>query len=976
MTYKLGIDVGSTTLKAVVLDEYDNIIYKSYERHKSKVRQMSVSKLKELKSLLDGKRISLAITGSAGLGIANDAGFPFVQEVFATAQAVRKYYPTTDVVIELGGEDAKIIFLKGAMEERMNSTCAGGTGAFIDQMASLLDVDLETMDKLSLEHTTLYPIASRCGVFAKSDIQPLINQGCEKSNLAASIFQAVVDQSIAGLAQGRKIEGNVLFLGGPLHFLKGLQERFKDTLHLQDDEANFPELSPYFVALGSAVYASNETEAYSYDEILSKMEAMAAMKVVTTGLPPLFANDEEYEEFKKRHTAAKVDSNDIHTYKGKAYLGIDAGSTTTKVVLLDEDCKILYESYANNKGNPVDVIQRELEKIYGMMEDRIQIVHSAVTGYGEELIKHAFHLDVGVVETIAHYHAAKHFNPNVDFIIDIGGQDMKCFRIRDNTIDDILLNEACSSGCGSFIETFAHSMGYEIQEFAKMGLKGKHPVDLGTRCTVFMNSSVKQAQKNGATMEDISAGLCMSVVKNALYKVIRAKSPDDIGKNIVVQGGTFLNDTVLRSFELELGRNVIRPSISHLMGAFGAALIAKDKNIDHSTILDKEAVHNFTHSSQAFTCQLCTNHCSLTVNTFSDNNKLIAGNKCERPIRGTVSKEKLPNLYEFKYEQLRNLKPVSGVRGKIGIPLVLNMYDTLPFWHSFFTNLGYEVVLSDPSSKALYSLGQHTIPSDTVCYPAKLVHGHIQSLINKGIDTIFYPCMTYNVNETMSDNHFNCPVVAYYPEVIEGNMDVENINFLYPYVYMEDPMVFQQKIFEYFNDRQMDISLKEIQTASKHAYAEYHEFKQRIKDEGKKALAYAKEHNLNTIILAGRPYHVDPQINHGIHRLLNNLGFVVISEDSIEKQPVLPSVQVLNQWTYHARMYNAAQFVAHQDHMELIQLVSFGCGIDAITTDEVKEILRSNNKLYTQIKIDEVDNLGAVKIRCRSLQAAMEEREK
>ena len=976
MTYKLGIDVGSTTLKAVVLDDYDNIIYKSYERHKSKVRQMSVSKLKELKSLLDGKRISLAITGSAGLGIANDAGFPFVQEVFATAQAVRKYYPTTDVVIELGGEDAKIIFLKGAMEERMNSTCAGGTGAFIDQMASLLDVDLETMDKLSLEHTTLYPIASRCGVFAKSDIQPLINQGCEKSNLAASIFQAVVDQSIAGLAQGRKIEGNVLFLGGPLHFLKGLQERFKETLHLQDDEANFPELSPYFVALGSAVYASNETEAFSYDEILSKMEAMAAMKVVTTGLPPLFANDEEYEEFKKRHTAAKVDSNDIHTYKGKAYLGIDAGSTTTKLVLLDEDCNILYESYASNKGNPVDVIQRELEKIYGMMEDRIQIAHSAVTGYGEELIKHAFHLDVGVVETIAHYHAAKHFNPNVDFIIDIGGQDMKCFRIRDNTIDDILLNEACSSGCGSFIETFAHSMGYEIQEFAKMGLKGKHPVDLGTRCTVFMNSSVKQAQKNGATMEDISAGLCMSVVKNALYKVIRAKSPDDIGKNIVVQGGTFLNDTVLRSFELELGRNVIRPSISHLMGAFGAALIAKDKNIDHSTILDKEAVHNFTHSSQAFTCQLCTNHCSLTVNTFSDNSKHIAGNKCEKPIRGTASKEKLPNLYEFKYEQLRNLKPVSGVRGKIGIPLVLNMYDTLPFWHSFFTNLGYEVVLSDPSSKALYSLGQHTIPSDTVCYPAKLVHGHIQSLINKGIDTIFYPCMTYNVNETMSDNHFNCPVVAYYPEVIEGNMDVEKINFLYPYVYMEDQMVFQQKIFEYFNDRQMNISLKEIQTASKHAYTEYHEFKQRIKYEGKKAIAYAKEHNLNTIILAGRPYHVDPQINHGIHRLLNNLGFVVISEDSIEKQPVLPSVQVLNQWTYHARMYNAAQFVAHQDHMELIQLVSFGCGIDAITTDEVKEILRSNNKLYTQIKIDEVDNLGAVKIRCRSLQAAMEEREK
>lgn len=975
MTYKLGIDVGSTTLKALVLNDHDEIVYKSYERHKSKVREMSVSKLRELKELLQGQRISLAITGSAGLGIADDAGFPFVQEVFATAQAVRKYYPASDVVIELGGEDAKIIFLQGTLEERMNSTCAGGTGAFIDQMATLLDVDLETMDQLSLEHTTLYPIASRCGVFAKSDVQPLINQGCEKSNLAASIFQAVVDQSIAGLAQGRNIEGNVLFLGGPLHFLKGLQERFKETLQLSDAQANFPELAPYFVALGSAVYAANETTDFSYEELLERMERMAAKKVQTAGLPPLFENDQEYEEFKKRHTSAKVDRSDIHTYKGKAFLGIDAGSTTTKLVLIDEQCKILYESYANNLGNPVDVVQKELMKIYELMEDRIQIVHSAVTGYGEELMKHAFHLDIGVVETIAHYHAARHFNPQVDFIIDIGGQDMKCFRIRDHTIDDILLNEACSSGCGSFIETFARSMGYDIQEFAKMGLFGKHPVDLGTRCTVFMNSSVKQAQKNGASMEDISAGLCMSVVKNALYKVIRAKSPDDIGKQIVVQGGTFLNDTVLRSFELELGRNVIRPSISHLMGAYGAALIAKEKGAASSTILSKEDVKSFTHTSQAFNCALCTNHCNLTVNTFADGRKHIAGNKCERPVTGKVNRDKLPNLYDYKYEELIKLKGVPGIRGKIGIPLVLNMYDNLPFWHSFFTNLGYEVVLSDRSSKALYSLGQHTIPSDTICYPAKLVHGHIQSLINKGLKTIFYPCMTYNVNEEMGDNHFNCPVVAYYPEVIEGNMDVRDVNFLYPYVYLEDKNIFDQKMFEYFQSESMDIPFKDVQAASNHAYFAYQQFKDRVKEEGRNAVEFARRNHRNVVVLAGRPYHIDPQINHGIHRLMNDLGFVVISEDSIEKQPVLPSVHVLNQWTFHSRMYNAAQYVAHQEHMEMIQLVSFGCGIDAITTDEVKDILRDNGKLYTQIKIDEVDNLGAVKIRCRSLLAAMEERE-
>lgn len=974
MTYKVGIDVGSTTLKAIVLNDTDEIIYQSYERHKSKVRELSVEKLEELRSLLEGKEVALTITGSAGLGIAQDADFPFVQEVFATAQAVKTYYPRTEVVIELGGEDAKIIFLKGSLEERMNSTCAGGTGAFIDQMASLLDVDLETMDALSLQHTKLYPIASRCGVFAKSDVQPLINQGVEKSNLAASIFQAVVDQSIAGLAQGRNIEGNVLFLGGPLHFLKGLQERFVETLHLRQGEANFPDLSPYFVALGAAVYAKGQRPV-SYERLLERLKQAANKKIENVGLPPLFEHDEAYLEFKDRHHQSRVAHGDIKTYEGKAYLGIDAGSTTTKLILIDDSDNILHESYTNNLGNPVDVIRKELLTIYQQMNPNITIYQSAVTGYGEELMKHAFHLDIGVVETIAHYTAAKHFNPNVDFIIDIGGQDMKCFRIKDHSIDDILLNEACSSGCGSFIETFAKSMGYDIEQFAVMGLASQHPVDLGTRCTVFMNSSVKQAQKNGASMEDISAGLCISVVKNALYKVIRAKSADDIGKEIVVQGGTFLNDTVLRSFEQELGRNVIRPGIAHLMGAYGAALLAKEKAKKQGTILHKEALENFTHTSQAINCGLCTNHCNLTINAFQDGSKHIAGNKCERPITGKANVDQLPNLYEDKYEMLMSLKSVPGERGKIGIPLVLNLFDTLPFWHTFFTSLGYEVVLSDRSSKALYASGQHTISSDTICYPAKLVHGHIQSLLDKGVHTIFYPCMSYNIDEQMSDNHFNCPVVAYYPEVIEGNMELGDIDFMYPYLYMNDPKTFEKKIGEYFADHYMDIGKSELSHATKEAYAAYHKSHEAIYRKGDEAIAFAKANHRKVIVLAGRPYHIDPQINHGIDRLLTNLGFVVISEDAIRKQPQLPSLHVLNQWTFHARMYNAAQFVTTQPTMELIQLVSFGCGIDAVTGDEVKDILRNHNKLYTQIKIDEVDNLGAIKIRCRSLLAAMEERE-
>ncbi len=974
MTYKLGIDVGSTTLKAVLLDKNDQMIYKSYERHKSRVRELCVEKLVELKDYLVNKEIKIAITGSAGLGIAASSEVSFVQEVFACAIGVKKYYPNVDCVVELGGEDAKIIFLKGSLEERMNSTCAGGTGAFIDQMASLLDVDLETMDQLALNHTTLYPIASRCGVFAKSDIQPLINQGVAKENLAASIFQAVVDQSITGLAQGRKIEGTVLFLGGPLYFFKGLQQRFKETLKLDDEHALFPELSPYFVALGSALYAASEKDAYTYDELLHKMEIMAKEVIVSDSLPPLFESDDEYALFMKRHHEATLEKRDIKSYVGNAYLGIDCGSTTTKVVLIDEEDEILYQSYANNLGNPIEVIRNELLKIYELCEDRIVIKGSAVTGYGEELMKNAFHIDYGVVETMAHYHAAKHFNPNVDFIIDIGGQDMKCFKIKDNSIEDILLNEACSSGCGSFLETFAKSMGYEIKEFAALGLAGKHPVDLGTRCTVFMNSSVKQAQKNGASIEDISAGLCISVVKNALYKVIRARSKDDIGKEIVVQGGTFLNDTVLRSFELELGRNVIRPVIAHLMGAYGCAILIKAHDLDASSILTYDEVKQFKHTSKAYNCGLCNNHCSLTINTFSDGSRHVAGNKCERPVIGRANKENLPNLYDYKYQLLVNFIQHEVTRGQIGIPLVLNMYDQLPFFANFFSKLGFEVILSDPSSKALYSKGQHTISSDTICYPAKLVHGHIQSLIDKGIKKIFYPCMSYNVQEGFSENHYNCPVVAYYPEVIDANVDLDDVKLIYPYLYLENQEVFKRKIFDELN-KHYDIAYTTICEASAYAYQKYQEYKQKVLDAGQKALQFAKENNKKVIVLAGRPYHIDPQINHGIHRLLSNLGVVVLSEDSIPLHTHMPNVNVLNQWTFHARMYRAASFVSQNENMELIQLVSFGCGIDAITSDELKDILQSQNKLYTQIKIDEIDNLGAIKIRCRSLLAAMDERE-
>ncbi len=975
MTYKLGLDVGSTTIKAVVLDENDNVVYKSYERHKSRVREMAYDKILELGSLLAGKKIKASITGSAGLGIATIAHIDIVQEVFATTKAVKRFLPESDVVIELGGEDAKIIFLRGALEERMNSTCAGGTGAFIDQMASLLNVDLAQLDTLSLNYTKLYPIASRCGVFAKTDIQPLINQGADKANIAASIFQAVVDQTITGLAQGRRIDGKILFLGGPLSFNKGLRQRFIETLKVKEEDTNLPELAPYFVALGAAVFAEGNTKVFDYESLRKALYASSQAKIENVGLPPLFESDSDYIAFNERHNKADVATRSLHDYQGQAYLGIDAGSTTTKIVLLDNENNILYSNYTSNQGNPIDVVKEQLQHIY-QQNKNIHIASSSVTGYGEELIKEAFHFDSGVVETIAHFTAAKHFQPNVDFIIDIGGQDMKCFKIKDDRIDEIILNEACSSGCGSFIETFAKSLGYDIKAFAQMGLLGKQPVDLGSRCTVFMNSSVKEAQKNGAAIEDISAGLALSVVKNALYKVIRIKDPQELGENIVVQGGTFLNDTVLRSFEIELQKNVVRPKISGLMGAYGAALIAKQRQKATSTTMGYEALQSFTHTSQAINCNLCTNHCNLTVNIFEDGKRLIAGNKCERPVSGKQFKNELPNVYRFKLEQLYAYEKKKGnpTRGRIGIPMVLNMFENLPFWHAFFTSLGYEVVISATSSKSIYNKGQHTIPSDTVCYPAKLVHGHIISLLEKEVDVIFYPALTYNFDEGISDNCFNCPVVAYYPENIDSNIDMNDTTFLFPYLSLNDKKNFISKITKHFKENKLNISKKEVKAASEAAYQEYDAFKQTIQTYAQQAVSFAKENNKKLICLAGRPYHIDPEINHGMANVISNLDCVVISEDSVPSDIVFEKRNVLNQWTYHARLYNAAKYICTLPQCEMIQLVSFGCGLDSITSDEIKEILKDNNKLYTQIKIDEIDNLGAAKIRIRSLLAAMQNR--
>lgn len=978
----IGLDIGSTTIKSAVLDESGNLVYSSYERHFSEVQSKAVELLERIKdkfSLADSTQVKICISGSAGMGFAEDIGFPFVQEVYATRTAVLKHNPETDTVIELGGEDAKILFLTGEesgekeLEVRMNGTCAGGTGAFIDQMATLLNITPDEMDEQAKSYEKIYVIASRCGVFAKSDIQPLLNQGARIPDISASIYYAVVNQTVAGLAQGRVIKGNVLYLGGPLTFHTQLRAAFNSTLKI---EGLCPENSLCYVAMGAALAPQDRVfEIGDALEAVKNRKASGAYKSTDA----LFNSEEEYKEFAERHALDKVERGNISDAKDGVYLGIDAGSTTLKCAVIDGNGRLLHSVYMPNSGNPVPLVLKFLKELYEANPD-IKILSSASTGYGEEIIKNAFGLDTGIVETVAHFYAARHFKPEVDFILDIGGQDIKCFKIANGAIDNIFLNEACSSGCGSFLQTFAGALKYNISDFARLGLFAKSPVELGSRCTVFMNSSVKQAQKDGATIDNISAGLSMSVVKNALYKVIRATTKDasvSLGKHIVVQGGTFFNDAVLRAFEKEIGMNVVRPDIAGLMGAYGAALYAMEKATEKSGILDLDELNAFTHEVKAVTCKGCTNHCKLTVNTFTTKNgqsrKFIAGNRCDTPVSGKKSEGEELNLYQYKLDYLKSFEGKEGKMGKIGLPLGLNMYELLPFWHTMLTELGFEVAVSPASNRKLYLDGQQTIPSDTVCFPAKLVHGHIDALLKMGVDTIFYPCMSYNINEGLGDNHYNCPVVAYYPEVIRANVrELKGKKFISDYVGIHRPDDFVKKFTEIMN-KHFDnaFTVKQVKAAAKKAYSAYDKYLADVRSKGAEIMQKARAQGKQIIVLAGRPYHVDPETNHGIDKLICGLGAAVITEDSVSAEMEKFKVGVLNQWTYHSRLYAAAKYIADKSDMNLVQLVSFGCGLDAVTTDETRAILEDEGKIYTLIKIDEITNLGAVKIRLRSLFSAI-----
>ncbi len=967
---RVGLDIGSTTIKCVVLNDADELVYSTYERHYSHILEKGREILSRIDSdYLHGEKALLAISGSAGMGLADSCKVSFVQEVFATRVAANRLAPGTDCIIELGGEDAKILFLTNGTEVRMNGSCAGGTGAFIDQMATLLKMTADEMDKAAQTATRTYTIASRCGVFAKSDIQPLINQGALAGDIARSIYQAVVNQTIAGLAQGRPIKGNVLYLGGPLTFSSVLRQCFDETLHVK---GTCPENSLLYVALGAAYYAD---ESFSLREVSQRLEQYSATATYASQ-PPLFASKQEYEEFHARHMKATVPCLPFGADCGPVHIGIDSGSTTIKLVVIDDNSNILFTSYQPNLGNPVPIVREVLTKLYEN-HPNLHIASVTTTGYGEALIKNAFHADFGLVETVAHFTAAKYFMPNVDFIIDIGGQDMKCFKIEDGAISNIFLNEACSSGCGSFLQTFAEALGYDVKEFAALGLFADRPVDLGSRCTVFMNSSVKQAQKDGATIENISAGLSISVVKNALYKVIRASSPEELGRNIVVQGGTFYNEAVLRAFEKEMNVEVIRPDIAGLMGAYGAALHGKSKvAAGHvSSVLTPEQLKAFEQKVTSVQCKGCGNHCQLTINVFADGKRFISGNRCEKPVTGKASDESL-DLYAYKLALLLDYKPVKGSRNKkIGIPLCLNMYELLPFWHSFFTTLGFEVVTSPVSSRALYQEGQATIPSDTACFPAKLAHGHIAELAKMGVDAIFYPCMTYNVDEGLGQNHYNCPVVAYYPEVLAGNCpELEHIPFFYEYIDISRRKDFTAKMPKLLAKYFPDVTRGEVKKAIDAAYAEYTRHMALVRQKGEQIIEKARAEHRRIIVLAGRPYHVDPEVNHGIDKLILQQGAAVVTEDSISDRVQPFKTSVLNQWTYHSRLYAAARYCTTQSDMDLVQLVSFGCGVDAITTDETREILQEGGKLYTQLKIDEITNLGAVNIRLRSLFAALDEK--
>ncbi len=976
----VGIDIGSTTIKAVVLDDENKVLFKTYERHYSRIAEKLGEVLGALKEgpLKGMDRIPLAFSGSAGMGIAEGCHFPFYQEVYATREATKVRYPETDCIIELGGEDAKILFLTDGVEVRMNGTCAGGTGAFIDQMASLLNIPVEQINDLAKSHERIYTIASRCGVFAKSDIQPLLNQGAKKEDIAESIFYAVVNQTIAGLAQGREIKNNVMYLGGPLTFMSELRNAFDDSLHVH---GILPEDSLYYVAIGSALLAKKD-DPVELDSILEKVQNYRNNENFSY-IEPLFRDEKEYDDFIKDHAKDHVDSLPLAGYEGPLYLGVDSGSTTLKAVLIDKDCNIRYTHYVSNQGDPIALLKDMLLDIYSQMSQGAYIAGSSSTGYGEDLAKNAFSFDHGIVETMAHFQAAKHFLPDVEFVIDIGGQDIKCFRIRNGVIDDIFLNEACSSGCGSFLQTFASSLGYDIADFAKLSLFAKRPVNLGSRCTVFMNSSVKQAQKDGATVNDIAAGLAISVVKNALYKVIRCSSKDELGKKIVVQGGTFLNDAVLRAFEKELGVRVIRSNIAGLMGAYGAALDAMDLHLEKSAILSKERLEKFNRKVISSICQGCNNKCRLTISIFDDKRVFIGGNRCEKPVTKKANDVRL-DLYDFKYRLLRSYDSQGQdegkyPRGKIGLPMGLNFYELAPFWYSFFTALGFQVILSDPSSAKLYRKGQMTIPSDTVCYPAKLLHGHVIDLLNKGVKTIFYPCMSYNIEEGHTDNHYNCPVVAYYSEVIKANvrsLREDGVRYLNPYVNLSERHFFPDKMYEYLAETYPDLSPLQVKKASDKAYLEYEKFEKIVMNKALEIIDTARKEGKTIIVLSGRPYHVDPLICHDIDKLILGYNCAIVTEDVVSKLEKNPEPShVLNQWTYHSRLYKAANYIVDQKDMQLIQLVSFGCGVDAITSDEVRDILERHGKIYTQVKIDEITNLGAVKIRIRSLLEALRRRE-
>lgn len=976
--YRAGIDIGSTTVKLVLLNDQDDILYGKYKRHQARTQETLAELLKEARKTVGNCEIRVKITGSGSINLGKAMNIEFVQEVVAVATALKHTAPQTDVAIELGGEDAKIIYFTDGLEERMNGVCAGGTGSFIDQMAALLQTDASGLNHAAENYQQIYPIAARCGVFAKTDIQPLINEGATKADLAASIFQAVVNQTISGLACGKPIRGCVAFLGGPLHFLPELKKSFVRTLKLTPETTVDPENSHLFAAMGAAL-SCEDTPAVSMDVLISRLEQGVKVAFEMPRLPALFSGLEEYEIFCARHSNAVVPKKELAAYSGKCFLGIDAGSTTTKIALIGDDGSLLYSFYANNQGNPIETAKKAVSELQQLLPDSAEIAHSCSTGYGEALLKSAFSLDEGEVETIAHCTAASFFDSRVDCVLDIGGQDMKCIKLKNGVVDQIMLNEACSSGCGSFIENFANSLGYTAESFAETALFAKSPVDLGTRCTVFMNSNVKQAQKEGADVSDISAGLAYSVIKNALFKVIKLANAEELGQHIVVQGGTFYNKAVLRAFEKIAGVEVTCPDISGIMGAFGAALIARQRYTgEKSSMLSLDEIITLSYTSKSIRCGGCSNHCMLTVNTFSGNRRHITGNRCEKGLGGSASSEKAPNVMEFKRKRIFSYEPLEekdAPRGVVGIPRVLNLYENYPFWATFFRELGFRVVLSPSSTRKIYELGMESIPSESECYPAKLAHGHVQWLINEGIKTIFHPCVFYERQETPdAQNHFNCPIVVSYPENLKNNVEAVTegkVNYIRPFIAFTNEKTISDRL-TVLCQKEWNIPEKEVRGAVSAAWKEQLQAKADIRAEGARIIKDLDLSGKRGIVLAGRPYHIDPEINHGIPELIASYGLAVLTEDSlpIDFDPERP-LRVVDQWVYHSRLYSAAEYICSRENLEIIQLNSFGCGLDAVTTDQLNEILENSGKLYTLLKIDEVGNLGAVRIRIRSLISAM-----